>query len=601
MDTNSEWFDLTPDRNLLDFNFDGYKLSLDSLAQYKLEFKTFSIDSCNLNDIKDRIFFYQHQKLFNLYNHLFINEFLTNNQKTLDFYCFDKHLNLIKVLFNHEFNTRDLKNTGLSLDRSLIDFSKRYVSVSIKFYRKNEAVICDGYETLYFCSVMRNNDEERWTINAKYNLSIDNCENSLIKDVVLNENGLNLLLMNVIDKNGKHETIINWLTFHNFELKRVKKLSAFSTVPEYVCFERGPQNDSLIIIGSSLIRPIVTQDSSENGTSMESENSCESIKKFIKWNQTGEELNVKIDLPEKSLQKSDITRVDIKENSIEVVIRQNTLIKAQLHSQLNPGESFWQINSSEGVLELNLAKKNFLTVWSRLFADDSTENQCIYELNEVSSDVPMEITTNNASKKIFDLNQQLEECDEALNNDKIMTEDTQIIKSDEAEDFQMLVRYDSNRYTHKSYINNNKFLFQMTLDPYKTSAFCLRHDVDGLVWQPNNITQENSKLLTHEHTFLAFGYVQASKTNAKYQSAAPNCSYACICDANRHVYVYKHNSHKVESSLRNRKSGKVVTHVSKQYVISLDSDEDIIGIYCSNEYIVLLFVDSMSFIHVNIN
>lgn len=37
IEKKSEWFDLHPNRNLLDANFEGYKLSLEPFFQYKLD------------------------------------------------------------------------------------------------------------------------------------------------------------------------------------------------------------------------------------------------------------------------------------------------------------------------------------------------------------------------------------------------------------------------------------------------------------------------------------------------------------------------------------------------------------------------------------
>ncbi len=78
------------------------------------------------------------------------------------------------------------------------------------------------------------------------------------------------------------------------------------------------------------------------------------------------------------------------------------------------------------------------------------------------------------SKSLFSLEQQLEECDGVgLDADRPGSEN----------DSDMLRRLDGNthRATHKSFINDNKFLFQVKLSPNKMSALCLRHDVDGKI------------------------------------------------------------------------------------------------------------------------
>jgi len=120
--------------------------------------------------------------------------------------------------------------------------------------------------------------------------------------------------------------------------------------------------------------------------------------------------------------------------------------------------------------------------------------------------------------------------------------------------------------------------------------FIPRHDVDGILWQPYSIadtSKNDADWVIHTHTFNAFGYVQASKTNTKFRTCAADCSYACLSDINKHIYIYK--SSPSETLLKNRKSGKLISHVAKQYLISLDdNDEEIYGLYCAKDYLIVL-------------
>ena len=114
------------------------------------------------------------------------------------------------------------------------------------------------------------------------------------------------------------------------------------------------------------------------------------------------------------------------------------------------------------------------------------------------------------------------------------------------------------------------------------------------MWQPHRISEPsptNTVWLTHEHTFLAFGYIQASKQDTKYRSSSPDCSYVCIADTLKHIYVYRQDTETHGSVLKNRKTGKVVSHVGKQYLISLDSDKECFGIYCSNDFLIVILID----------
>ena len=94
------------------------------------------------------------------------------------------------------------------------------------------------------------------------------------------------------------------------------------------------------------------------------------------------------------------------------------------------------------------------------------------------------------------------------------------------------------------------------------------------------------------YLFLYIRYVQASKQDSKYRGCPPDLSYACVVDTQKHVYVYKQDTEHTGSQLKNRKTGKLVTQLAKQHLISLDSDQEIYGVYCANDFILLLLSDA---------
>ena len=99
----------------------------------------------------------------------------------------------------------------------------------------------------------------------------------------------------------------------------------------------------------------------------------------------------------------------------------------------------------------------------------------------------------------------------------------------------------------------------------------------------------------------AFGYVQASKQNRKFLSTPPDYSYALISDVSTHLYLYKQQSPTSNlpgSSLRNRKTGKLVESVAKQHMISLENHNEILGLLTTNERIYILTDDQLFIIAV---
>ena len=122
-----------------------------------------------------------------------------------------------------------------------------------------------------------------------------------------------------------------------------------------------------------------------------------------------------------------------------------------------------------------------------------------------------------------------------------------------------------------------------------------------MIWCLNSITSDQQAPWTHEATLNAFGYVQASKQNRKFISAPDDYSYALIADMRTHLYLYKQQSPTSNlpgSSLRNRKSGKLVETIGKQFMISLENHEEILGIYTTPDRIYVLLANQFSVISI---
>jgi len=408
---------------------------------------------------------------------------------------------------------------------------------------------------------------------------------------------------------NKFETMINWLSFetttapNSFEFRRTRRINCFNTVPEYLSLETNGQ--SIYLTGPNLIkfvydsqRPVaaVTKATKAEVTVPSvSDNSVPDAqaeaKKLYFWNQTGDELNIVVRLDEYEVKsKNDIT-VLIKLDSIEIKTPQGTmLLNGRLFSTIRVDESIWTLNTENKSLEIMLIKSQPSEVWYSCLKDGDKCGE--YKSEQLDQQFTSDtLAKGNETKTIFSsLDQQLEECD-GITDDQVMG------NVDSEEKFIMIRRLDGDTHevTHQAYINDNKFLFDVKLSGNKSSALCLRHDVDGVLWQPHRISEPspaNTVWLTHEHTFFAFGYVQASKQDTKYRSCAPDLSYVCIADTLKHIYVYKQDTESQGSVLKNRKTGKLVNHIGKQYLISLDSDKECFGIYCSNDFLIVMLAEA---------
>lgn len=140
----------------------------------------------------------------------------------------------------------------------------------------------------------------------------------------------------------------------------------------------------------------------------------------------------------------------------------------------------------------------------------------------------------------------------------------------------------------KADFGGHQWLFAVPLNAIEPPYICLRHDVDGILWRiSNNPLTDVNACGSHFATFDAFGYVHAGKQSRKFATCSTDCSYTIICDCNKHAFVYWCQS-AIDTCLRNRKTGKVVSHISKQQLISLNGDEDILGVVALPKCLLLL-------------
>jgi len=70
-------------------------------------------------------------------------------------------------------------------------------------------------------------------------------------------------------------------------------------------------------------------------------------------------------------------------------------------------------------------------------------------------------------------------------------------------------------------LGGHQWLFSVPINVNSVHAICLRHDVDGCVWQLDAPQEDGQWPCTHIGTFPAFGYVQASKQQKKFCTCAP--------------------------------------------------------------------------------
>lgn len=132
-----------------------------------------------------------------------------------------------------------------------------------------------------------------------------------------------------------------------------------------------------------------------------------------------------------------------------------------------------------------------------------------------------------------------------------------------------------------------QFLFSSPSLPQTPPIFCLKHDIDALLWQPQPLTSDISGTnlsWSHIGTFNALAYVQAARRDKKFTVCPPNLKFAALCDCNRHVFVYLQPEEGVKGN------------TATQYVVTVQSAGDILGLQATDNN--LIFVLKENELHV---
>lgn len=166
----------------------------------------------------------------------------------------------------------------------------------------------------------------------------------------------------------------------------------------------------------------------------------------------------------------------------------------------------------------------------------------------------------------------------------------------------------------------HQLLFVTPSSPGLSPAFCLRHDVDGLVWQPMGDELEQPWSCIHTAVFQALGYIQASKEQRKFtvtppsklvfihkvkslfnkKITPPDTTYAALCDAFAHIYIYRQpNGSSTGVELVHRPTGRKIGNIARQQVLNLDSQDECIGALATNTFLLILTTSSIFAIRVN--
>ncbi|XP_040578963.1 nudC domain-containing protein 1 [Lepeophtheirus salmonis] len=558
-----EKLSFAPNRDLLDSNFEGYKLSLESVPVY-------SSDLCqsvlNPRALSDSQLSFAHAKLAHVYN----SNLIVRNPSTGYSYILES--NSILQISDH---CQDHKSPEVSCIWSSSTpkgtSSSDIYNPSLTFADESLSVYADGIGTLQFLSL---SNSSPWKSIFKEEICGSNRSFVVIDALRVSSNELHTLLMYVDQsekvssslKIEKHVSVVEWMTFKNenggnkegWTLDRVRRYAFYGPLEKCHLTNDG---DSMYFITDKPFKVVFDSTLGDDTSTIDEKEEIipptneEITPSPFHWYQTVEDIIVWILLP-KETTKRDI-KVEFKPSFLAVFVKGEPLVSGKLWNILESDTMSWTIKDRK--LEINFSKVNEGMVWQRFLTQGLLDGDELADPNAIDVIQSVIASREDNQGSVFNMN-ELEDID----------------SSSESNKFIYVVNGDSHKTIAIGDLGGRQWLF----DGPK-SQFCIRHDVDGLVWSLETVNN-----LEHVATFSALGYVQASKQSRKFTVFAPNFTFAAIIDSSRHVYIYKQPS-KINSDLRNRKSGTQVKAISKQSVITLDNSDEILGATASDHSIIL--------------
>ncbi|XP_067323431.1 nudC domain-containing protein 1 [Anolis sagrei] len=570
-------------RPLLDPKFEGYKLSLEPLASYQV-----ALDSPVAEvKLRDDQYTLDHMRAFGMYNYLHLDSWYQDSVYYVD--QLGRVMNLSVTMETALKKPREVFR--LPADLTACD---NRLCASIHFTSSTWVTLSDGTGRLYLIRTgKRGNDScEKWEILFNEEFESPFIVVHSISFLQSDTHSVGVLLLRVekdesdIQGSGFHVSL-EWVTIvkmakegdQGYEICKRRVLQGKS-VPHYAAIE--PSGDGLMVIS---YKPYTLAKDNESNCDESEKEKAEENKKgpLYYWQQTEEDLTISFPLCDDFTKEA--IQVHFSPDRLSVTLKDPNppVLEGTLFSRIDHESSTWIIK--ENSLEISLMKREEGSLWPELIVGDSrgelimdpSQRAAIAERlmhltsDEMNPDPNKENPPCNA--------QELEECDIFL------------------EDSTSLCRFDGNtlNVTHVVNLGSNQYLFSIIVDPKEMPCFCLRHDVDALLWQPRPEQQDKWE---HISTFNALGYVQASKQDKKFMACAPNHSYSALCECMRRVFIYRQPT-PLSTVLYNRKEGRQVGQVAKQLVATLETHDPVLGFQATNERLFVLTTKVLFIIRVS--
>ncbi|XP_050357410.1 nudC domain-containing protein 1 [Nymphalis io] len=559
--------DLRPDRHLLNHEFEGYKLNLQTLSHFGLDLPS-PVDKLYPDEVQ---YSFVHAKLFALHNHL-IFDFWDHQY---NYYYNDNLQQVRNVTFdniNNTFQSAVVYDVPAHVERKSGHFN-----LSLTFPSNNLAVVSDGTGYIHIVETGTRNrpasDKQTWqTLYSTLALGED--KYFTIVDTRMEENdNVELLhcLLQSVEQSEKHfDSVLSWITFENYD--KTWKQSTLREVRgkgiiHYAALETSCT--ALYVASDNLFKFTVD---SEKDIIKHKEEPRQII---YTWLQTSDDITITLKLQNNFDKK--LIFVNVTPLSVKISYAGKVFVEGKLSHNVDCELTTWNVEEN-GQVDI-LITKSESQLWNELLAGGDKNGEQILDASLVE-EVHKRLahlcseTEVVADQSVPGINtQELEECDAASEEDTVLTR----------------MDITSHEITHKIPLSVHQYLFNTKLETHEAPALALRHDVDACIWQPYaQLVNSNAWPVKHHGTLTAFGYVQSSKQNRKFVTCSPSFSYSVVCEATRHIFIYK-SSGDQDCQLR-KKTGGVMKNikVGQQHVVNIDKYGEVLGIHATNDYLFIL-------------
>ncbi|XP_055842350.1 nudC domain-containing protein 1 [Episyrphus balteatus] len=551
--------DLRQDRNLIRNNFDGYKLSLDSIPIIRQDLIVPPLRATPSDDQ----YSYLHAELFSLQNLL-----ISDPWDRVSSYYVNHHHEIIKCSYD--------ENNGRP--KSLVPVFRIPIvhqrvggdyNCSIKLISEKFAVLCDGVQELYIIDTGDRQKSAEWKKIASFTISSGERNFALFDsrlDMVNGKKVISCALVRIAKDEFSHCLNMHWATLEQHEKDpwtfEIHDIVEGKGSLYYCAFE--PKAECIVMSSN---RPLKFKSETGSVVDVESSPKEQNGDCTYTWTQTDDDITVNF----RSESEDPDYKIKSSKNSLKVECNGNCLLDQTLFSMVDESLTTW--TTKDKILQITLVKEDSSTVWPYLVEGGPPE---ALESNETN--IPLE------NQPIPNLEAPIEDCDFPMG-----TQDNEI-KIER-------LHLGSKTATHQILLDNSPPLFSTNLRPGFPLALATRQDVDTCLWlQQYNPNKTSEWGFRHEGNLHAFGYVQASKQQKKFMDCAPDLSYAVICESHRHVFLYKSNNDTADG-LRNRCGSQV--SLGKQHLITLEDTGEVLGISTHSCVITLLTEKCVLFLQIN--